>query len=88
MLSLCSAENIIFTQNSREILVEYPKGLRPLGFSTQIFLSFVVNIYESASQISAYCSKLPSLYDTCPICLPMAPLLKYQYLGGKYDVLL
>ena len=63
-------------------------GLRPLGFSTWIFLSFVVNIYGSVSQISAYCSKLPSLYDTCPICLPMAPLLKYQYLGGKYDVLL
>ena len=33
-----------------------PSGLRPLGFSTRIFLSFVVTIIGSASQTSAYCS--------------------------------
>ena len=34
-------------------------GLRPLGFWTRIFLSFVVNIYGFASQISAYRSNDP-----------------------------
>lgn len=38
---------------------------KTLGFSTQIFLSFVLNIYGSASQISAYCSKTNEVRMVC-----------------------
>ena len=61
MLSFAQQNHIIFTPNSRKILVKNPWWLRHLGFFTRIFLWFVVNIYGSASRISAYCPNLRHL---------------------------